>query len=207
MSEVIYRCLFQDSAKTLPQQLIHIGQLNFHLNQPQSGKLDCHLGDRSLGIWLENLPQITLPTNNYPVAVVAPLFALQYAHARCCALLRLAEQQGLIKLTDPHFRAISYQLQFNSIQGDFLLVMPPARAVINQIIVVVDALGSNSQQNWLKLTTNLALAFLEFGDRNPLWGKENPHLIQANLSLIAVTQMLLQLLLIDKLLIAAMIEL
>jgi len=219
LESVTYRCIFVSPSvgarPPLPQQ-INCLSWSFQVKLLESG-CDLCLGDHSLGIWLQNLTQIvdvySTLKSDYSYEVISPLFTLQYAHSRCCAVLRLGHQQEIIKLQDLYFTQPIWQwlepeLNFNSTKGDLLLIKPEARALINQMIAIIDALESQDTQNWLKLTTNLAKTFLDFHSRYPLWAdKQNLEIIQAYLGLIALTQWLLQYLLNNKLNIPALVEL
>lgn len=219
LESVIYRCVFVSPSpgdlSLLSQQIAPLF-LPFQVKLFDSG-YDFYLCDHSLGMWLQNLPQIVAKypslKSDYAYQVVSPLFPSQYAHSRCCALLRLAHEQGIIKLQDLYFTQPIWQwleppLKFYSTKGYLLLIKPQSRALINQIIAIIDPLESQQLQNWVKLTTNLAKAFLDFHSSYPLWAdQQNLEIIQAHLALIALTQWLLQYLLSNKLNIPALVEL
>lgn len=80
--------------------------LNFTVEVTNSGFIDFKLSDDGLATWLEQLPLNTFlsrsfsSTNTQKSHDPAALFPLQYVHGRCCSLLHLGHQQGLILLQE-----------------------------------------------------------------------------------------------------------
>ena len=151
------------------------------------------------------------------------LFPVQYAHARCCSLLRLAHRQGLIQLSDLDFNTPNGQLLqpnpipwLNDDQGAHTgqirlrLVHPAERRLIAQILDVSDIISDQGQLSCLKLAIALSNAFESFYSSCRIWGEvktQTPKLAQARLGLVAITQGLLRSLLQEKLGVPAPVEL
>jgi arginyl-tRNA synthetase len=151
------------------------------------------------------------------------LFPVQYAHARCCSLLRLAHRQGLIQLSDLDFNTPIAQLAqpnpipwLNDDQGahtgqiHLRLVHPAERCLISQMLDVSDITSHQGQLSCLKLAIALGNAFESFYSRCRIWGEvktQAPKLAQARLGLVAITQGLLRSLLQEKLGVPAPVEL
>lgn len=154
---------------------------------------------------------------------VANLFPVQYAHARCCSLLRLAHRQGLIQLRDLDFNTPSGQLVqpnpipwLNDDQGAHTgqirlrLVHPAERRLIAQMLDVSDIISDQGQLSCLKLASALSNAFESFYSSCRIWGEvktQTPKLAQARLGLVAIIQRLLRSLLQEKLGVPAPVEL
>jgi DALR anticodon binding domain len=185
--------------------------LDFTVRVWETGWIDFYPSDRALAIWLQQLLQyIELPDVKPVKEEISPnLFVSQYAHARCCSLLRLAHREGLIQLNNlwqweaPH--PISWchceKLQLVHLQEQHL---------IGQILAIVDELDNVSVQTSIKLAINLGQSVLEFDRHCRIWGEvktEMPQLSQARLGLIAIAQLLLQKLLQEKIGIWAPVEL
>jgi hypothetical protein len=150
-------------------------------------------------------------------------FPVQYAHARCCSLLRLAHTQGLIKLRDLDFNTVSWQLVepnpipwLNDDQGGdtgkvlLRLVYPAEQRLIAQILDVQDVMNDQAQLSGVKLATALSIVFERFYSSCRIWGEvksQTPKLAQARLGLVVLTQALLRSLLQDYLGVPAPIEL
>lgn len=151
------------------------------------------------------------------------LFKVQYAHARCCSLLRLAHRQGLIQLSDSECNARNWQiLEPNPIpwlndhpEGE----MDSKRLrlghwaewdLIHQILDEFDQIERLDSVSALKLANALSQAFETFYGTCRIWGEvktATPKLAQARLGLVGVTQKLLRSLLEDQLGETAPIEL
>lgn len=201
--------------------------LDFTVELVNSGWINFYLSDRALAVWLQHLP---LSETLYHRGVEKEIkekfsemdgnvFPIQYAHARCCSLLRLAHQQGIIKLNNLDLNRSSWQwLEPNPIPWfnsdseprNFQLVHPAEQHLIGYLLEVVDALESPQQQDWIKLATFLSQATLDFYGSCRIWGEVNrqtPNLARARLGLIAVTQFLLRWLLREQIGILAPLEL
>ena len=141
-------------------------------------------------------------------------FAVQYAHARCCSLLRLGHQEKLIKIKQSHSSwAIIEPLNLSWVNASniFLLGHPTEKHLLIQLLMVVEELITDSQKvNWTKLAHNLSEAFLKFWADCRIYGEvkqKTPDLAKARLGLVALVQYFLYQILQDKLSILPMTEL
>jgi arginyl-tRNA synthetase len=176
----------------------------------EPGWLDFVICDRTLAAWLDNLTEsfanIACSQEKSQSQMDFNPFPLQYAHARCCSLLRLAAEQNLIKLKSEDFgqtvwqwlepRKIPWLTQTKQLQ----LVHPKEKFLLCQLIDIIDLLSGNSPENWYQLTRELSKALLDFEASCRIFGEvknENPSLAQARLGLIGLTQLLLQKLLTE----------
>ncbi|MGF1486228.1 MAG: DALR anticodon-binding domain-containing protein [Prochloraceae cyanobacterium] len=210
---IIYRCPIALSlAKTtdLPSTSIAFGivkclcqlktssqlELEFSIQRVDRGWIDFYLSDRSLALWLEQILQNTsIPTSYPPVSTTdlpsSNVFPLQYAHARCQSLLRLAKETGSIDIEAQSFNE----------SKDLLLLHPAQRNLIFQLLELADTKVSNRSQNWVKLAEQTSQAFLELHRQCPIWEKNNPDFprsARVKLKLIKITQYFLNWLLVEK---------
>ena len=191
--------------------------LEFTLRVWESGWIDFYLSDRALAIWLQQLPQSIYLSQEQQVKqdIFATLFAPQYAHARCCSLLRLGHREQLIELRDPDFQQPVWQWKHPypipwHKGSNFQLTHRTEQHLIGQFLAVTDKLPSKEIENSIKLAMNLSEAVLEFERYCRIWGEvkqETPDLSQARLALIAIAQLLLWQLLQEKIGVWAPIEL
>jgi arginyl-tRNA synthetase len=149
------------------------------------------------------------------------LFAVQYAHARCCSLILLAHQEGLIKLrepvpnTSPAFWSLisSNPIPWLNCDGKLSLNHPDERRLIAELVQVVDNMKCPDMSSCLNLTKaalNLSRAFENFWCNCRIWGEvkiTSLELAQARIGLIMATQSVLKFLLEDKLEVFAPLEL
>jgi arginyl-tRNA synthetase len=149
------------------------------------------------------------------------LFAVQYAHARCCSLLRLAVREGLIEFWEIEsdtksafgsaipWKPISWltcdeKLRFNH---------PAELRLIAELVQAVDNLENPdvmSSLKWEKAALNLSQAFENFWRKCRIWGEvkiTSPELAEARLGLLMATQSVLRFLLEEKIGISALAEL
>ncbi|MGK7875905.1 MAG: DALR anticodon-binding domain-containing protein [Xenococcaceae cyanobacterium] len=212
---------------TIASNLNNQPLLDFTVRVVNPGWIDFELSDRALAVWLQQLPQITsvhppsseVGSREESFEFVSNLFPIQYAHARCCSLLRLGHREGLIGLHDQDFSQPVWQwVEPNPIpwfnphpeHGNFQLVHPTERHLILQLLAVIEALDSSEEGNWVKLAADLSKAMLDFYRSCRIWGeikKETPALAQARLGLIAVTQFLLRGLMQEQIRVSAPVEL
>ncbi|ACK67799.1 hypothetical protein PCC8801_3849 [Rippkaea orientalis PCC 8801] len=178
-------------------------QLTFSLKLVEPGWLDFQLCDRALAIWLDYCLQAELPQLSPKNQSIDPdhLFSIQSAYARSCSLLRLGEQQGLIKLNNPNFNDLVQLYPFGSpipwlIGGKTCrLTHPTELALISQIITTVDRIKNDSTWSGNQLTSRLSHFFWNFERFCRIFGEvaqEYPALAQGRLGLVAVSQRLLQ---------------
>jgi arginyl-tRNA synthetase len=132
------------------------------------------------------------------------LFTAQYAHARCCSLLRLAVREGLKQ---------PQQVPWLD-KGEMRLVNPACRNLIGKLIEVVDQLVCSNHLDlryYEKSCLALSEAFESFWSQCPIWDErrqaKSQELIQAKLGLVMATQLILRYLLEEKLSIYAPLEL
>ncbi|TVP64445.1 MAG: glutamate acetyltransferase [Nodularia sp. (in: Bacteria)] len=147
------------------------------------------------------------------------LFAVQYAHARCCSLVLLAHREGLIKLKNiknllaDTSENSQEQIPWLNQNYQVRLSHPAEGHLIAELIKVVDNLEFphvNVSVNWEKAALNLSQAFEVFWCKCRIWGNikiSSPELAQARLGLVMATQSVLKFLLVNKLGIVAPWEL
>jgi hypothetical protein len=174
-----------------------------------SGWIDFYLSDRALATWLQQLPQFLSPIARVGVAeeIADRVSMSQYAHARCCSLLRLANREAFIKLDDLVFNQPVWQWLD---RDRFQLVSLAEQALMSQILATTDELDRDGTVNWTKLVNRLSEPVLECDRHCRIWGEvrqKTPEIALTRLSLIAIAQFLLRYLLQEKLAVWAPIEL
>lgn len=184
-------------------------------NHNSFGFLEFLLEQKEINIWLQILPKLLIKKysfsllNYHPTDLKNDIFPLQYAHARCCSLLRLGHLDNLIQLKTLDFNQLAwFWLLPNPIPFKQILWQPKEeKELIEQIIKTIDDIDSVKS---MKLAEDLSKAFLKFEQYCRIWGdvkRQNPTLAQARLGLIAIIQFLLRYLLTEKLGLIPLIEL
>ncbi len=154
---------------------------DFAVKVAPAGIIELELTDAGLAVWLQRLAQIPLPVPESrifsPVVSADRLFPIQYSHARCCSLLRMAHRDRLISIAQPDVATAPQIWSLaapNPIPwvdgGDRLwLVHSAERNLILQLITVLDnlapAIANCSREkpvNYLKLADNLSATFQTF---------------------------------------------
>lgn len=181
------------------------------------GWLDFQLSDRAIALWLEQLPKL-FPASKRLAELIEPSngFPIQYVHARCCSLLRLGHQQGLIALKEQDLSQPVWQWEspkpiplLNTwVHPEQLwLVKTDEQHLLDRLLDSTE-IPWVSQPSVFKLMTDLSRAILQFEQNCCLWGviNDTPQLAQARLGLLAVAQFVLRELL-EQLNLAAPVEL
>lgn len=171
--------------------------LNFTLKLLDSGSLEFSLCDRSLLLWLHAWQHLSYPYQKSSLMLRDPdkLWPMEYTYSRCCSLLRLGEQEKLIKIKKSNFNSHKPLWSiFILIPWDNLEFNERERSLIVEILTTVDRLVNESPVNEIKLGLRLSEAFLTFERSCRIFGElsqKNPQLSQARLGLVAITQYLL----------------
>ncbi len=215
----------QQALKTLHLQLPLLHEfskepeltLNFQVEVVYPGWLEFRLTNVSLAAWLQNLISAnSLKLANEPAKIPANCFLVQYAHARCCSILALAHQQGLIVLKDGQLLQPSPIPWLQDEQAathqsrQLCLVHPAEKRLIALVLDILEEQEKLEQRRALKFAIALSQAWEEFSKHCRIWGEvktQTPKLAQARLGLVAVTQGLLRSLLEDCLGVCAPVEL
>ncbi|AFZ25875.1 arginyl-tRNA synthetase [Cylindrospermum stagnale PCC 7417] len=199
----------------------------FYVQIVPPGWIHLELTHSTLAVWLQSLAvgiaclekvqarEVTLIQNS------SRLFAIQYAHARCCSLVLLAHREGLINLSksvsgsSPAIWDVIDQQPIPWLNCDdkLRLTHPNEAHLISELVQVVDdwALSDCSGSvNWEKAGLNLSQAFETFWCNCRIWGEvknTSPKLTQARLGLLMATKFVLRSLLEEKLGVSALLEL
>lgn len=215
-----------DIAHALAELVCHQtnGQ-DFTVQVAPPGWIYLELTESYLAAWLQHLTQAPLQLelrevgelrrkSNPKSKIELSLFAVQYAHARCCSLLQLAHREELISLksTDSaHSSALWLAvtpLPIPWLNGEQKLCLCHSGewGLINQLWAILDELycpnPSRQPPNWHKAALSLSQAFQTFYSYCRIWGEvksQNLPLAQARLGLVLITQSVLRLLLQSKL--------
>ena len=209
--------------------------LDFFIEVSNSGWIYFNLTNSSIAVWLQHLLEIPetlfhhfkIPeAKNIELKRSFSFFQIQYTHARCCSLLRLGEQEGLIQISRHNHQGKFYIVEPKPIpwlnSGLIAKVfenpapaLPVSRGMefcsslhlIEQLLDLLDELSTanlippqKATSRLLKLTISLSEAMINFDRTCRILGqvKTHPQLAQARLGLVAVTQPLLQLMLRDR---------
>ena len=204
----------------LEDNLRGIARLDFTVMVVPSGWIELRLEDSSLANWLQFFTQTSLPINSQWVMSVRSseqqppadsIFLWQYAHARCCSLLRNGSRSGSIAL-EPNpppatllWRAIG-PIDWLTGEGQLRLVHPADRQLIYRLLATVDALCCPDRPpqvpTAVQLVQSLSQSFLTFESACRIWGEvktQTPQLATARLGLILAVQQILKLLLSEVL--------
>ncbi len=207
------------------QANINFFPLNFTITTFPPGWIHLQIDDITISHWLQHLLKEKLinidksHNFNYPFPIYSypkniNLFDLQYTHARCCSLLRLAHQEKIITLGEANAEnslPCGYILIPNAIpwlnnQGQLQLISNPEIRLISQLIELLDILcypTINPAINFqgidlLNLAAAISSCFQDFYSYCSIWGEiknKNINLALARLGLVAITQSLLYLIL------------
>lgn len=189
--------------------------IKFEVEVLPEGWLKFPLSDRALATWLQGLidtpPVLYSPDNNLNPNIqekretkncqirdnhsqdTDSIFPLQYIHARCCSLLRLANEQGLIQVRNQPSMEIYHGRNENdqhpSFQSPMTIISPypipwlketgdlkhtsvhlrfthqDEWDLMIQLLDLSDVMSTSDAQRWIKQGLALAEAFEQF-DRN-----------------------------------------
>jgi hypothetical protein len=195
----------------------------FRVKVTPPGEIHIELIDSTLAAWLQSLIVATktghLVNNFFDDQLRTSLnslkvFTIQYAHARCYSLLRLGNQEGLIKLDRTDIKSFISVNPIPWLNDDqkVRLNHPDETFLIHQLVKVVDDLvcADSSSINWEKAGENLSQACENFWCNCRIWGEvkiHDPELAQARLGLLIATQLVLRSVLEEKLGVVAPLEL
>ncbi|MDJ1179124.1 hypothetical protein PJF56_09625 [Roseofilum sp. BLCC_M91] len=169
----------------------HLSGFSLSLRSP--GWIQFHYGDLALVKQLQALPltPLTLAHHTPFVDPHSPeVLTWQVAHARCCALLRLAEHGGLIALEPSTLKIVQPHPIPWLDGGYFQLVHPSEHTLIRSLLYIWDTLHDEpTASRLLSLTRTLSQDILRFEQNCRIWGstlKENPPLSLSRLGLLAM---------------------
>ncbi len=195
----------------------NITSQSFTIQVTPPGLIEFQLTDPGMALWLQFLVnsefgQFPIPNSQSPIPNSQSLssFPIQYAHARCCSLLRLGEREGLIRLGVPALTVVEPDVIPWLNEDSIRLVDPAERSLIFQVLGLLDELDGWGQPDWVKLAIALSQTWESFYSECRIFGEvktQTPHLAQARLGLVAATRSILQSLLQNRLFILAPTEL
>jgi arginyl-tRNA synthetase len=173
-----------------------------HVNP--SGLIHVGVSDQYLAGWLQDLGCLDWQSGVGNAGVVSDspaLFTAQYVHARCCSLLRLGEQEGLIPLN-----AIACNISWLDDRQKLRCDRSTSRQLISELVQMVDWLYGEYPPSkvvkWEQEVVSLINAFEAFWGDCRMWGEvksQYPELARMRLGLVLATRVVLKLLLVDKL--------
>jgi len=188
-------------AQAIASHLITI-QNDFEVLIVSPGWIHLRLTDLTLSNWLQNIAVSPVPQPS--TTTKAPnLFPIQYAHARCCSLLRLAHLDSSLLLIQPlpDDNAVSWRvISPNPIpwldSAQISLKTTAESRLIAKLIQAVDDLADvNASGNFELAARQVSQAFEIFWSCCHIWGEVKINslpLAQARLGLVLVTQTVLR---------------
>ena len=206
--------------------------LDFQLTQPAPGLIRLQLSEPGIAAWLSYLLQTRPPpvcqlemTETSPFLNPTPtdstIFSIQYSHARCWALMRLAFQVGLwaspfqpSTQVEAWYQLAEFPFPWLDDRHQLHLAHPSERQLISQLFKTVDRFDPCNSNSFhalvaFKVARDLSQAFQTFYQCCQIFGevqRQTPHLAQTRMGLVVLVQSWLQQLLQGKLKIFAPIE-
>ena len=185
----------------------HVGALTVAKRLQSLAQAPPWWGDREVGRWSDRvmgeMPRLSLSSSH--------LFAVQYAHARCCSLIRLAHRQGLISLREPEPHVSPPVWSMNApdpipwldANHQLRLVDSAECDLLRSLLQLLDYISCCYPSPhlpispWEKAALDLSQAFQNFHSGCQIWGevRMNSQLAQARIGLVMATQSVLWLLL------------
>ena len=172
-----------------------------------------HIVSGAIGDKLKNKSEDSHFCSSAGEKFVAPscVFALQYAHARCCSLIQLAAREKLIQLGEDDAVSSSSWIVVKPSPIPWLeknqelrLVHPAECRLISELIKAVDDLEcsfAHKTVDWEKTAAGLSQSFEDFWSNCRIWGEvKNTHqeLAQARIGLILFARLVFERLLEEK---------
>jgi hypothetical protein len=205
----------------------HHNHLELRIWCSETGQIYVQLTPSSILLWLDYIHALQLsvdrvanvPTSSHSGSVTqSPVSVAIYAHARCCARLRLACTEKIISLDDrwqittPNWSICDRDRSQNCSTTDrsFIFELPAENRLIQVLMDVLDGIYGERPQNWAKLSFRLAERWLEFDRDCQIFGdiqRRNPQLAIARCGLTAISRRYLQVLLEEYLGVEAPVEL
>ncbi|MEB3219106.1 MAG: DALR anticodon-binding domain-containing protein [Nostocales cyanobacterium 94392] len=180
------------------------------------GLIHIQVSDLVLAIWLQwfiersrrHKSDFTLYPNMVTSELPSKVFSLQYVHARCCSLLKLAQQEKIIDCNEFSFESIPWL----DSDGRLRLNHQAERCLIGSLVKLVDELEPVVAHSgkWQPAALRLVEAFEDFWSICRIFGdlkRTAPELVIARIGLVMATQSVLKFLLEEKLGISAYSEL
>ena len=192
-------------------EIVPLGWINFYLD----AKLIANWLGRSL-FWNQlNIVDAQQSTDRaiYALDRTSPqLFPIQYIHARCCSLLRLAARENLITFTANLEQIKQPQsISWLDSRSNLWLTEVAEHNLLQQLLIVSDSWLENTDvRRWSKLALSLSQNTAIFLADCRFLGEVKQHYPQkaiARLGLIALVQFWLEKILVEKLRVAAPREL
>jgi hypothetical protein len=205
----------------------HHNHLELRVWCSDTGQIYFQLTPSSILIWLDYIHKLQISVDrvaNVPTiayrnsSAQSPVSLSLYAHARCCARLKLACTEKIISLDDrwqittPNWSICDRDRSQNCPTTDrsFIFELPAENRLIQVLMDVLDGIYSERPQNWAKLSFRLAERWIEFDRDCQIFGdtkRQNPQLAIARCGLTAISRRYLQVLLEEYLGVLAPVEL
>lgn len=184
-----------------------------------SGLIQIQVTDSLLAVWLQSFidlnGSIKASKVNFKTKIdnlSDCIFSIQYVHARCCSLLKLAQQEKLVDFDINVNKYFSKPIPWLKSDGQLRLNHQAERCLINSLVRIIDELQPvNARQvKWEGAALGLVRAFEGFFKDCRIHNgliTTAPEQVMARIGLIATTQSVLRFLLEEKLGISAWLEL
>lgn len=191
----------------------------FRVEVLPSGLIQIQVTDSLLAVWLQSLIEQNSSVEASEVNLKAKIdnlsdciFSIQYVHARCCSLLKLAQQEKLVDFNINGNKYSSKSIPWLKSDGQLRLNHQAERCLIGSLVRIIDELQpvNAHRVKWEKAALGLVRAFEDFFKACRIHNDLKttaPELVMARIGLLMTTQSVLRFLLEEKLGISAWLEL